>query len=77
MGHLWLEFRPNPFSGFGDQVGDQVWSQQELWVEISLILVGSVCTVLKVHVHNPFWLHSVRDVHKKVHALQTLGYSRS
>ena len=24
MGHLWLQFRPNPFSNFGDQVSPHV-----------------------------------------------------
>ena len=29
-GHLWLEFRPNPFSVFGDQVSPHVYTMSGL-----------------------------------------------
>ena len=38
MGHLWLAFRPNPFSGFGDQVSPHVHHERTTLKDVETLL---------------------------------------
>ena len=40
MGHLWLAFRPNPFSGFGDQVSPHVHHERTTLSQVSAVALG-------------------------------------
>jgi hypothetical protein len=44
VGHLWLEFRPNPFSGFGDQVSPHVHHERTTLNTSTVFGLWRVCS---------------------------------